>query len=286
MGVKIQKPGDPGHPGGNRRIYVRVNYQGHRKTRVFNSSKGAEKYAADVEAYLKLGKVEEVFTDPKPSPSTPQAPTFRELAARWLEVDASTLKATTRDDYQNILAKHLLPLFGARLITEITSADVEDWWVQLRAKGLSVSHTSAIRGVLNGIFRRGVNAGEIARNPVDALPRRRGREDKERRQAEWLTETELTSVLAVARQRWSRYYPILLTIASTGLRYGEAIALQVGDVDLAADFPTRASAYLCFLGPPARGAPSGGLATASACQRCNHGRRVRSPFPRCDSAGC
>ncbi len=232
MGVKIQKPGEPGHPGGNRRIYVRVNHQGHRKTRVFNSTKGAQEYAAQVEAMLKLGKVADVFTDPAPPPPVPPAPTFQEIASRWLAVDASTLKATTRDDYQNILAKHLLPIFGPRPITEITSADVENWWVQLRSKGLSISHTSAIRGVLAGILRRAVNCGDIARNPVDALPRRRGREDKERRQAEWLTETELASILAVARQRWPRYHPVLLTIASTGLRYGEAIALQVGDVDL------------------------------------------------------
>ena len=84
MGVKIQKPGEPGHPGGNRRTYVRVNHQGHRKTRVFNSKKGAEEYAAQVEALLKLGKVADVFTDP--APTTP-APTFKEASERWWAVD-------------------------------------------------------------------------------------------------------------------------------------------------------------------------------------------------------
>ncbi len=46
MGVKIQKPGDPGHPGGNGRTYVRGNHAGRRKTRTFNTAKGAESYAA------------------------------------------------------------------------------------------------------------------------------------------------------------------------------------------------------------------------------------------------
>src|SRR5574341_1151162 len=97
MGVKIERPGDPGHPGGNRRTYVRINYQGHRKTRVFNSKDAAEKYAAHVEALLVLGKPEGVFTDPTPPPPTPQPPTFNEIASRWFEVEASRSEEHTSE---------------------------------------------------------------------------------------------------------------------------------------------------------------------------------------------
>ncbi len=229
MGVKLQKPGDPGHPGGNRRTYVRIDFKGHRKTRVFNSSKGAERYATDVEALLKLGKVDDVFTDP--TPEAP-APTFKEAAERWWAVDGATFKGGTRDTYQNALKVHLLPTFEARRITDISVADVEDWWARLRAKGLSHKHLGNIRSVLVGIFRRAVTAGILSRNPAEAIRGRLGREDREVRQAEWLTEPELTAFLRTAAQREPRYSPFLLTIASTGLRAGEALALQVGDVDV------------------------------------------------------
>jgi integrase len=229
MGVKIQKPGEPGHPGGNRRIYVRVNYGGHRKTRVFNSSKGAERYATDVEALLKLGKVEDVFTDPEP-----QAPalTFKEAVERWMLVDGSALKAGTREDYQCILNRHILPAFETRPLTNVTRAEVEDWWASLRAKGLSHKHLGNIRAVLVGIFRRAVTAELLSRNPAEAIRGRLGREDREVRQVEWLTEPELTKLLGVAREREPNFYPFFLTIASTGMRVGETLALQVGDVDL------------------------------------------------------
>ncbi len=229
MGVKIQKPGEPGHPGGNRRIYVRVNYRGHRKTRVFNSTKGAERYATDVEALLKLGKVDEVFTDPAPAPTVP---TFREAAERWWAVDGATFKGGTQDTYQNALKVHILPTFEGHRIDDISVSDVEDWWARLRAKGFSHKHLGNIRGVLLGIFRRAVTAGQLSRNPAEAIRGRLGREDREVRQAEWLTEPELTAFLGVAAEREPRYYPFFLTVASTGLRIGEALALQAGDVDL------------------------------------------------------
>jgi integrase len=228
MGVRIQKPGAPGHPGGNRRIYVRVNHQNQRKTRVFNSTKAAERYSDEVEYLLKHGKVEDVFTEP--APLTP-APTFTEAVERWWAVEGATMKGGTQDTYQNILHKHLNPAFGERPISDITIADVEAWWAGLRAKGYSYKRLRTIRGILAAIFRRAVTAGMLTRNPADAIAGRMGREDREVRRAEWLTEAELSKALAVAGQREPRYHPLLLTIASSGLRQGEALGLQVGDLD-------------------------------------------------------
>jgi integrase len=229
MGVKIQKPGEPGHPGRNRRIYVRVNYGGHRKTRVFNSTKAAERYATDVEALLKLGKADEVFTDPDPRLPVP---TFREAVERWRAVDAQSLKGGTRDTYENILSRYLVPVFGSQPVTEISRAELEAWWAGVRAKGLSHGRLTNIRAVADAVFRRAVASGMLQSNPVEIIRGRLGRPDREVRQAEWLTEPELTRVLAMAAERESRSYPALLTLASTGIRLGEALGLQVGDVDL------------------------------------------------------
>jgi integrase len=206
-----------------------VNFKGHRKTRVFNSKKAAEDYASQVEALLKLGKVDDVFTEP-----APRAPalTFKEAAERWWAVDGATFKGGTRDSYQNILDLHILPTFKERELASITMTDVEDWWARVRAKGFSHKYLGNIRAVLVSIFRRAVTAGILTRNPVEAIRGRLGREDREVRQAEWLTEPELTAFLGAAAQREPRYYPFFLTIASTGLRPGEAMALQVGDMDV------------------------------------------------------
>lgn len=253
MGVKIQKAGDPGHPGGNRRIYVRVNHKGHRKTRVFNSTKAAERYAETVEYCLKHGKIEDVFTVPPPPAASP---TFAEAADRWLAVDGATFKGGTRDTYENILGKYLTPRFGSQPITEITRTDVESWWVEVRAKGLSRERLTNIRAVAGGIFRRAVASGILQSSPVDVIGGRLGREDREVRQAEWLTEPELAKVLAVAKEREPRFHPLLLTLASTGIRLGEALGLQVGDADLArGKLSIRRSVRKFLVGSPKSGKP-------------------------------
>lgn len=233
MGVVVQRPGDPGHPGGSRRIYVRVNYKGHRKTRVFNSAKAAENYATTVEALLKLGKVEDVFSVHAPPPEPSPAVTFAQAAERWLAVDGADLKAGTLDTYGDALRKHLLPAFGPHPLEAITAADMETWWAALRRQGYSHAHLTTIRAVLAGIFRRAVASGLLQRNPADAIAGRLGREDREVRQVEWLTEPELQRLLMEAERRELRAYPLLLILASTGVRIGEALGFQVGDVNLA-----------------------------------------------------
>jgi integrase len=86
--------------------------------------------------------------------------------------------------------------------------------------------------VLFGIFKRAVVSGFAARNPVEAIRGRLGREDREVRQVEWLSEAELHRLLAEAERREPRAYPLLLTLASAGLRIGEVLGLRVGDLDL------------------------------------------------------
>ena len=171
MGVKMEKPGDSGHPGGNRRIYVRVNYQGQRKTRVFNTTKAAEGYAIKVESILKdaaLGKnegeVQGVFARPAPKPKAVPAPTVtvQNVFARWQSLYLVALKVGTRDSYANTARLHVLPTFGARAINSVTRSEIEDWWVKLRGGKLTKSRLVQIRAVLAGIFRRAMFSGVIA----------------------------------------------------------------------------------------------------------------------------
>ncbi len=85
--------------------------------------------------------------------------------------------------------------------------------------------------VSGAAFQRAVISGVLSRNPADATRGPLGKENREVRQAEWLTEPELTAFLRVAAQREPSYYPFLLTMATTGLRAGETTGLQVLDVD-------------------------------------------------------
>lgn len=78
---------------------------------------------------------------------------------------------------------------------------------------------------LSGAFRRAVRAGLIASNPCEGtrLPR------TEREPMVFLTHEEYTRFLDCVAPRWQ---PLVVTLFSTGLRWGEATALRVGDIDL------------------------------------------------------
>jgi integrase len=69
-------------------------------------------------------------------------------------------------------------------------------------------------------------------NPVERIEGRLGRQDKEIRQADFLTAEELGKMLAAAERVCPREYPILLVMATVGLRIGQAAGLQIGDLDV------------------------------------------------------
>ena len=79
-----------------------------------------------------------------------------------------------------------------------------------------------LRAGLDGAVRDGL----LARNPA-ALVKRPG---IERREAKHLDDADVTAVLRAAQA--SRYHPVLVLIAATGLRKGEALALRWDRVDI------------------------------------------------------
>ncbi|WP_344251015.1 tyrosine-type recombinase/integrase, partial [Isoptericola hypogeus] len=78
---------------------------------------------------------------------------------------------------------------------------------------------------VSGAFKRAVRSGLIPANPCDGtrLPR------TEREPMVFLTHEEYTRFLGCFSPRWQ---PLVTILFSTGLRWGEATALRVGDIDL------------------------------------------------------
>jgi len=180
---------------------------------------------------LKLGDVAAMFTAPAPEPDAAPVPTVADAAEAWFNVARAAWNANTEESYRAMYWHHILPAFGGRRVDAITQAEAEAWWAALCAKGFSPRHLSYLRQILTGIFRRAVRLGHLATNPADAIAGKIRREDREVREVAWLTEPELTRFLAEAKAREARHYPALLTLATTGIRQGEALGLQVGDVD-------------------------------------------------------
>jgi len=171
--------------------------------------------------------------------------TLADWLAHWraTTLAVSDRKESTRVLYDNLSRKHLEPApFGAIGLDKLRPSDIEKLILDLRAqtrtrgrgddaetvRALSDSTIRSVYTVLRTALDGAVRDGLLARNPA-ALVKRPG---IERADAGYLDASAVTAVLKAAEG--SRYHPVLLLIASTGLRRGEALALRWTDIDLEA----------------------------------------------------
>ena len=98
------------------------------------------------------------------------------------------------------------------------------WLASMSTEGLSASRTRQAHHVLKAMLDAAVRDNRLSRNPVAGvdLPRL---PDTEHR---YLTHDEVEDLA----HRCGDYRVLVLTLAYTGLRWGEAAALRVGRVDL------------------------------------------------------
>ena len=154
--------------------------------------------------------------------------TVREIADRWLAARAHALRASTIATYRKSLDAYALPLLGDAIITGVTPLAVQDVISAVLARATAHHDMRAAadrcRRVLSAMFAQAVAWGLTDVNPVDRVPRVR---PTERERGYW-TRDEVARFLHTARGE--SYYPLFLTAITTGLRLGELLALEWGDV--------------------------------------------------------
>lgn len=158
---------------------------------------------------------------------------------------ASDRKESTRELYANLSRRHLeRPPFGAIRLDKLRPSDVEALVLELRAKtklgrrdrgdgaepkpvrALSDATIRQVYTVLRAGLEGAVRDGLLARNPA-AVVKRPG---VARREAKHASAVDVNKILLCADGL--RYRNVLVLIAATGLRRGEALALHWSDVDL------------------------------------------------------
>lgn len=157
-------------------------------------------------------------------PPEKQAVLLCDYAPIWL-ASKRQVSAGTRDLYRLNITHNLLPHLGAVPVHNLTHAHVDDLIEILSGKGLATATVKKIVNVLSQICERAMRDRILTVNPCRKpdLPASNPREML------YLTPAELDRLCAQMRPQAA-----LLTrfLAYTGLRWGEATALTVADVDL------------------------------------------------------
>jgi len=179
---------------------------------------------------------------------------LREYAERWLREHVEiACKPRTREHYASVFKHHVYPTLGDVALGDVTRERLRTLLAERSAAGrtskkkrqegngehepLSRSTLANILIPLRALLNAAVDDGKIASNPAVRLGRfSRGLNEREARKVEALTAEELACVLAVASKLYPESADILHVLAWTGLRLGEACALQWGDIDVAGRF--------------------------------------------------
>ena len=87
-----------------------------------------------------------------------------------------------------------------------------------------------MRNVISGVLNKAVDDETIQTNPAHRVGKIFKTRDK-KKDVDFLTKEELKILLETVQKHLPRHYPLFLLLARTGLRIGEALALQWGDID-------------------------------------------------------
>lgn len=160
--------------------------------------------------------------------------TFEEYANEWVLTYAGRtsrgLRETTLADYRRAIEKRAIPFFGRMQLADITARDIKQFGQQLAQQNLASNTIRLQLAPLKALLATAVEDGVIRSNLAAGvrLGSMGGKPAIERRA---LTDDELTRLLAEVSDE---HRTLVLFLSQTGLRIGEAIALQWGDVDFLA----------------------------------------------------
>jgi integrase len=203
-------------PAGTVRYRARVKAHGrYAASRVFDRKADAVAWEQEQLRDLRTGE----WIDPRRGRVA-----LREVAEAWLD-SRNAVKRRSRESDEANWRLHVEPTFGDLPVASITKAAVARWVGALIANGASASSTNRYLATLRSIMAFAVADGRIQTNPAAGVKPPSGAHT--RREGAFLTLDELHQL---QRACAGSYSDLVLFLGLTGLRWGEAAGLQVGDV--------------------------------------------------------
>ncbi|BCN51909.1 site-specific integrase [Prescottella equi] len=185
------------------------------KKRGFKTKRDAEAFAATVEV--------ETMTGSYIQPSLGRI-TVAELAPVWLDRKKADVAPSNYRTLESAWRIHVDPQWGRARLQDIETAQVERWIAQMQHDGSGQTTVIRAYGILAGILDDAVKSRRLASNPargVENLPR------KTSKRHIYLSAEDISRLADES----GPHRPLVLTLAYTGIRWGEAVALRVRDVE-------------------------------------------------------
>ncbi|MBA4023937.1 MAG: site-specific integrase [Gordonia sp.] len=202
---------------------VYVDPSGNEYTRAFRTKADAQGWLDSNTAAMVAG----TWVEPGKSKER-----FKVIAERWM-LSKAGLKPKSLAGYRSLLDTVVLPRWEDERLVDIDFASVQTWVSSLSLpggsarfadRGLSPSRVIQAHQTLSAVLKFAVKSGLLLKNPADdvELPRKGETEHV------YLNHVQLLQLA----DECVRFKSLVLVLGYCGLRFGEATALRVGDVDL------------------------------------------------------
>lgn len=195
------------------RVRYRTPDRGQTDKRGFKTKRAAEAWAASNEVAKARGEYV--------APALGRV-TIGELGPAWMKRQQGHMKPSGYRSYESAWRVHVEPRWRRAKASDIRYTDVQSWVTELAEK-LSPSMVATVYSVLARILDDAVRDRMLAANPARGvkLPAR------SKRRNVYLNVDQLYRLAMES----GRYGSLILLLGTAGLRWGEAAALKVGDID-------------------------------------------------------
>lgn len=151
----------------------------------------------------------------------------------YMPTKETTLSENARSSYRMFLDRHILPVLGNTLLTEVTPAMLTKLLVDFQRTGKSHATCVKLYNILNGLFQMAFLDDSIQINPMLKVKRPVPRKDEaavdEAEKA--YTVDEMRRILKCLKEEPLKWRTYITLMADTGIRRGEACGLNWSDVD-------------------------------------------------------
>lgn len=191
----------------------------------------AEQKALEAEAAAELKRIEA-----EKAAERAKLKTFKSYALEvYMTSKERSLSENARSSYMMFLEKHIFPVFGDMLLTEISTAMIDKLLLDFQKQGYKQATVTKLFNVLNGVFKKAFRDGSISFNPMLMVDKPTASKDEQSQTAEdsekALTVEQLQYVLSCVDQEDLKWRSFIYLLVDTGMRRGEACGLQWQDID-------------------------------------------------------